>query len=134
MFSKRVQNLTTLFPNGPQWKSKDQVPNPIGASLAPFKMNKHKIISKKGLEPGPIFPTWAKVEKQRPDSKPIWDQLGLFQNAKDQNDFERIWNLTPLFPTWTKVEKQRLGSKKFRTRGFFSKTKTTKTISNRFGT
>ena len=49
----------------------------------------------KGLKPDLILPTWNKVYKQWPGSKPIWDQLGPFQNEKGQNYFERVWILTP---------------------------------------
>ena len=77
---KRVWNSTQVFfQHGPKWTSRGQVPNPFGTSLAPFKMNRKQYDFKKGLAPDPIFPTWTKVEKQRPGSKPIWDQLGPFR-------------------------------------------------------
>ena len=83
MTLKRVWNLPQFFQHEQKWKSRGQVPNTFETSLAPFKMNEKRNDYKKGLEPDPMVPTWTKVEKQRPGSKPIWDQLGPFQNEKD---------------------------------------------------
>jgi len=47
-------------------------------------MRRTKMILKSVWNWTPFFPTWAKVEKQRPGSKPNWDEFGPFKMKRNR--------------------------------------------------